>query len=198
VNAVTPANNQLRGYSMRTALYVSRSVRAIVFVLLAVSAAVNAQTSPGSDPAEEFYRLTKATPATFSNGEMGTAAQMAQSLLKKAENWKDNWNYGNAIHAGNIVLGRIALTEGEMAQAKQFLFAAGRTPGSPQLNTFGPDMTLAKDLLAKGEKEAVLEYFELCSKFWGKQHQEKLDEWSAAVKRRDVPEFGPNLKYLGF
>jgi hypothetical protein len=198
VNAVTPANNQLGGYSMRTAIYVSRSVRAIVFVLVAVSAAANAQTSPGGDPAEEFYRLTKATPASFSNGEMGTAAQMAESLLKEAENWKDNWNYGNAIQAGNIVLGRIALKKGETAKAKQFLFAAGRTPGSPQLNSFGPDMSLAKELLAKGEKEAVLEYFELCSKFWGKHHQKQLDEWSAAVKQGDVPEFGANLKYLGF
>jgi hypothetical protein len=88
------------------------------------------------------------------------------------------------------------LKKGETAKAKQFLLAAGRTPGSPQLDSFGPDMTLAQGLLEKGETKVVLQYFVLCSKFW--DQQKDLDKWSTAVKEGAIPAFGPHLKYLGF
>ena len=55
-------------------------------------------------------------------------------------------------------------------------------------------MTLAKALLEKGEKETVLEYFTLCSKFW-KMDFGKLKEWSALVKQGEMPYFGANLLY---
>ena len=44
--------------------------------------------------------------------------------------------------------------------------AAGATPGSPQLDSFGPNMTLAKELLEKGQPDVVLHYFALCKNFW--------------------------------
>jgi len=105
-----------------------------------------------------------------------------------------DWNYGNAVQDVNIVFGRLALSEGKMDVAKQFLLAAGQSPGSPQMNTFGPNMTLAKALLEKGEKDTVLEYFTLCSKFWKMDHG-KLKEWSALVKQGAMPDFGANLLY---
>ena len=105
-----------------------------------------------------------------------------------------DWNYGNAVQDVNIVFGRLALSEGKMDVAKQFLLAAGQSPGSPQMNTFGPNMTLAKALLEKGEKDTVLEYFTLCSKFW-KMDFGKLKEWSALVKQGKMPDFRANLLY---
>jgi hypothetical protein len=72
------------------------------------------------------------------------------------------------------------------------LLKAGATPGSPQLNSFGPNMALAKELLDKGEREAVLEYFTLCSKFWDR---DELKEWMALVKDGVTPKFGANLVY---
>jgi tetratricopeptide (TPR) repeat protein len=103
-------------------------------------------------------------------------------------------NYGHNIHYGNIILGKIALASNDIKQAKKHLIEAGKTPGSPQLNSFGPDMSLAKELLQKGEKDAVLEYFELCSKFWNKtRHLQKLQKWSAEVKDGKIPNFGTNL-----
>ena len=55
-------------------------------------------------------------------------------------------------------------------------------------------MILAKDLLEKGERETVLEYFSLCRKFWT-MGKKSLDEWTQAVKDGQVPNFGPNLLY---
>lgn len=97
-----------------------------------------------------------------------------------------DWNSGNKIHYGNIILGKIALASDDVEEAKQRLLKAGKTSGSPQLNSFGPDMTLAKKLLQKGEKEVVLEYLTLCSKFW-KLGKDRLAKWSEIVKNDQTP-----------
>jgi len=105
-----------------------------------------------------------------------------------------DWNSGNNIHHGNIILGRIALKSDKIEEAKEHLIKAGKTPGSPQLNSFGPNMTLAKELLQRHEKDVVFEYFELCSRFW-KLRRDRLDRWSADVKEGKIPDFGGNLNY---
>jgi hypothetical protein len=62
------------------------------------------------------------------------------------------------------------------------------------MDTFGPNMTLAKALLEKGRKETVLRYFELCRKFW-KMDDGRLDRWRDAVRTGRIPDFGANLHY---
>jgi len=104
------------------------------------------------------------------------------------------WNYGNNVHFGNIILGRIALTLDDLEEAKKRLINAGKTPGSPNLNSFGPNMSLAKELLQKGEKDVVLKYFELCSKFW-EMGEDSLHKWSVVVKDGGIPNFRANLVY---
>jgi hypothetical protein len=66
--------------------------------------------------------------------------------------------------------------------------------GSPQMNSFGPNMQLAKALLEKGEKDVVLEYFKRCATFW-KMGKSQLAGWTASVKTGEIPEFGANLNY---
>lgn len=166
------------------------------FSVIAFCGIASAQVSDLSTESA-FYEMTRSAPTEFSKGKLDRAESIANQLLKEAPNWEKNWNYGNAIQAGNIVLGRIALRRGEVNSAKKYLIAAGNTPGSPQLNSFGPDMTLARDLLAKGEKDVVLEYFDLCSRFWESSFS-KLNEWRSDIREDRLPKFGPNLKYLGF
>ena len=166
---------------------------AIVSILI-LAASATAQ-APNGDPADSFYDLTKAAPRAFNAGEHENAAALANQLLAEAEHWKTNWNYGNAIHAANLVLGRIALAKGETEDARKFLLAAGKTPGSPQLKSFGPDMLFATEMLKKGETKAVLEYFELCAKFWERK-DDRLDVWKAAILRGETPDFGPNVRYF--
>jgi len=101
---------------------------------------------------------------------------------------------GNAVHKSNLVLGRIAVREGRIADAVKLLRASGATSGSPTLNSFGPNMLLARDLLEAGEDEAVLAYFEQCRVFW-KMGGDKLDRWSQDVKDGLLPDFGANLAY---
>jgi hypothetical protein len=72
--------------------------------------------------------------------------------------------------------------------AREHLLAAGGTPGSPQLYSFGPSMALATELLDAGEREAVREYFRLCAAFW-KQGHGLLERWAPDVVAGKVPDF---------
>jgi tetratricopeptide (TPR) repeat protein len=141
-----------------------------------------------------FHRLDELAKSAFEVGEIEKASQYAKELLETAQKYPKDWNYGNAVHDGNNVLGRIALKQGDIKQADEYLLKAGRTLGSPTLNSFGPNMSLAKELLEKGETNAVLQYFELCQKFWS-MGGEKLDDWTKEVKMGITPSFGPNLSY---
>lgn len=151
-------------------------------------------TLSGLEGAERFYALGEVAGAALNSGETVKAELYASELLQSAEKFKKDWNYGNALHKGNVILGRIALQHGDIVSAKQHLLAAGETPGSPQLDSFGPNMTLAKELLEKGERDVVLTYLESCAKFW-KMGSDKLSEWRATVKGGGVPDFGANLMY---
>jgi predicted Zn-dependent protease len=141
-----------------------------------------------------FYRLDDLAKQAFEAGEIKKASKYANELLEAAQNNPKDWNYGNAIHDGNSVLGRIALKQGDVKKAVQYLLDAGKTPGSPQLDSFGPNMCLAKELLEKGEKDAVLQYFMHCRKFWS-MGTEKLNNWTKEVKAGKTPDFGGNLSY---
>ena len=99
---------------------------------------------------------------------------------------------GQALHFANLILGRLALKNGELDRAEDFLLASGRTPGYCTLNSFGPNMSLAHQLLTRGRQSVVLKYFELCRKFWP---DPRLDEWIRSVRAGDVPHFGPNMIY---
>jgi hypothetical protein len=93
-----------------------------------------------------------------------------------------------------MVLGMIALRKGDVPQAKRDLAESANIEGSPTLDSFGPNMLLAKALLERGEHEAVLEYFESCRSFWT-MGAKQLDAWAATVRSGGVPLFGANLVY---
>ena len=141
---------------------------------------------------ERFYALNDAAKEIFSLGKIEDAREFANELLTLLPKFKSNWNYGNAVQDANLVLGRIAVGEGRIDDAKRYLLEAGKSPGSPQMGSFGPDMSLAKDLLEKGERQVVLDYFELCRKFW-RMDNGRLDKWRQQVKDGEFPDFSMNL-----
>ena len=120
--------------------------------------------------------------ATLEAGETAIAKRHARELLKNNTDSK-SWNYGNIIHDANATLGRLALREGKVADAKRYLLKAGRTPGSPQLNSYGPSMALARELLEEGERNAVIEYLDLIGSFWGQGYGYKTNEKASRGKR---------------
>lgn len=147
-----------------------------------------------TDSYEKFALTMKASTAALAAGETKKAKVYAQSTLQQADALSINSIDGTAIHVGNLVLGHVVLAEGDVTEAKRLLLEAGKTKGSPPLDTFGPNMRLAKELLAMGEKEVVLQYFDLCAKFW-ELHHDRLDEWKAIVIKGGIPNFRANLVY---
>jgi hypothetical protein len=149
------------------------------------------QDSGGGDEMRRFYALASLAKAALTADAMDKAASYANELLLAAPKNRQDWNYGNAIHDGNLVLGLLAMRQGNIRMAAQYLLDAGNTPGSPQLNSFGPDMSLAKAMLEKGERDAVIEYFSRCRTFW-KMGEQRLDAWSETVRSGGVPNLAFN------
>ncbi len=160
------------------------SVKVILFILRCIARIPNKFC--------KIFGLQYLARKTFEKGKLEKAKLQAEELLALAPEFQDGFLDGNAIHHSNIILGKICLKKGNINQAKEHLLKAGQTQGSPQLDSFGPNMSLAKELLILGESSVVLEYFRLCSNFW---KDRKLSEWSLEVKEGKIPEFKQNLNY---
>jgi len=89
-------------------------------------------------------------------------------------------------HLAAFIAGIIALPLGIFITVK---VAPNALPG-----LFSPNVSLAKDLIEKGERDTVVEYFEACRKFW-RMDRGRLDDWIALVKGGETPYFGGNLRY---
>ncbi len=151
------------------------------------------QTSPatGGNP-----RLVDLAQMAIEAGDLEKARTYATELLGPGLRWSGGGNSGRALFYGNLVLGRIALREGKLDEASQYLLKAGKTTGDPALDSFGPNMSLAKELLEKGKTNSVLEFFQECGKFWPQYGGEnKMAQWTAEVKAGRTPNFGANLVY---
>lgn len=98
---------------------------------------------------------------------------------------------GFAVHSGNWILGELALRIDDVALATSYLLASGKASGSSALNAAGPRMRLARQLLERGQRDAVLAYFEACASFWV-SGRDRLAEWAATVRAGGTPDFGAN------
>jgi hypothetical protein len=189
-----------------------RNVSLALAVSLWIATGVRAQApdmqNQGSGPGYEMLEsLLAKAKAAYDADDAELATRYASELLAKNTD-KSSWNYGNVVYEANEILGLAALKKGDIAAAKQYLIAAGRTPGSPQLDSFGPEMTLAQRLLEKGEKEPVLEFLDLVAKFWAtpkagdseksvelhRQHAAKIEAWKGEIRAGGLP----NLDRFGF
>lgn len=147
-----------------------------------------ARLEQAKTPDERFYALPRAAFAAFVLGRYDEARGYANECVAAADRYQGNWNRGNAIHDGHMVLGLVALHDGDAEVAREELHLAGTTPGSPQLNSFGPSMQLAKALVERGYVEDVLAYFTQCRRFWALGGP-WLDAWEAKVHDGAVPNF---------
>jgi hypothetical protein len=145
-------------------------------------------------PEERYGTLGGAAKSRFEAGDFEAARAHISELLGMLAVFVDDWNYHQAAATVQIVLGRLALQEGNIEAAKRHLTEAGRSDGSPTMSSFGPNMSLARDLLLAGEKQSVLDYFQACSKFW-ERGSDRLDEWAMYVNAGRIPDFGANLDY---
>lgn len=135
--------------------------------------------------------LDELAKLAFDANEIDKARDYAKQALRVGP---EGESYGKNVHHGNLILGRIALQAGDTEEAKTRLLLAGGTPGYCTLNSFGPNMMLAQELLEHGERTAVLSYLELCKTFW-KSSRGRLEQWATVINNGEIPDFGANLIY---
>lgn len=132
--------------------------------------------------------LGSVAKAAFEAGNLIKAKAYASRLLKKYGREKDFPFYDDVVSEGHQALGRVALREGNVTRANAHLLDSAKIPGSGAFSIFGPDMTLAKELLEKGQKTAVIAYLHLCAKFW-KDEGGLLKDWEADIRKGRMPDF---------
>ena len=101
-------------------------------------------------------------------GDADRALEIGDRLLAQADDLEEHaWgSFGNLLHLGHIIRGYALLQRDDVEGATAELRAAGGTPGSPELDSFGPDIRLAWDLLRRDRGDEVLAYFQDVSRFW--------------------------------
>ena len=128
-----------------------------------------------------FYEMEELINTAYNKDDYDKAKTLIQENLELAAYYRCNWNYGNAIHDSNRILGFIALENNDIAGAANYLLEAGKATGSPQLDSFGPNLDLANELLLRGQREAVISYLLGVRSFWdGKESI--IDEWVKKIR----------------
>lgn len=129
----------------------------------ALRAYENAYSNSTAKEQEDSFVLKPIAESAFKSGDLDKAGEYANKMLAAAINNKKD---GNLVYYGNFILGMIAVKKENIDAAGKYLLEAGKSAGSPQLNSFGPDMSLAQELLTRGKREIVQEFLKECFKFW--------------------------------
>lgn len=112
-----------------------------------------------------YVRLNVIHSARFDTQEVAleNIDRLNSGLMPSLFFWRKD---GDVSHKTNIAKSWLALREGELEQAIHFLHESTNTSGSPVLGSFGPDMSVIRELYKRGHKEAVLEFLKRTDDFW--------------------------------
>jgi len=173
-------------------------------------AKAEARVAAGGDAESSAGLLARAAKAALEAGENDKAKDYAQKALQIADdvaakqtkrNWPTPRGYGAVpivdLYA-NFVLGRLAILQGDIRSAERYLLASGQAARYPQLRTVPPNMSLALELLRRGDnqsREAVQEFIQGWRPFWN-YSPNKLDKWLLDVSAGRTPDFGDYLLQL--
>ncbi len=142
------------------------------------------------DPITHVGLLSDTADVAVRAEEWAKAQHYAQELLRLASRRFFVFQPdADGIHTAHTVLGKVALHRGDVEAAKKHLLDSARVSGSPVLSSFGPDFTLAKALLQRGERQTVLEYLNLCERFW-QYGRDRLSEYRRTIEKGGIPDFG--------
>lgn len=142
-----------------------------------------ALSNPGN-VAWRLIMLARAAPLAFRLGQLELARRYAWELTETAGAGARGNVAGDALYVGHSVLGLVALAGGDADEAVGELLAAGKTPGSPVLGSFGPEFDLANALLAAGHSSPVIQFLQSCKAFWPRP---ELHQWIELIRAGDRP-----------
>ncbi len=150
---------------------------------------------------DKMHLLRDVPNLAFETGDMERATTYCEDLLELAmgnkdkdkEDNKSNWDYANAVHRANVILGRIALKAGDTDKAAEHLEKAAKAilPSIVQekATMMGFDTSLAKELMKTDKKDSVMKFLVICEKIAEEYEYEygELKTLIAELKADGVP-----------
>lgn len=131
--------------------------------------------------------LITAVEARLWQQARSVASEIIAAPEKQNESVYMMTNGGNR-HLAYTVSGIASLAEGNSQEAAKQLLASAKTGASLMLRGQGPNMRLAEELLAAGEKAPVLEYLKLLES-WAWREGNRLEDWRKQIEAGKTPDF---------
>jgi tetratricopeptide (TPR) repeat protein len=140
--------------------------------------------------AHSHYRKIDATTlamqACYNVGNFASAKAYASSVIALLPS-SDPEGDIDARYSSRMMRGLVALHNKDVKLAVHYLLLSGRISGSAVLDSFGPSMQLADQLLKAGERKAVIKFLDECKVFW--QNGPNLDNWKKQIAAGKQPDF---------
>ena len=126
--------------------------------------------------------------AAYVGQALENSRSYAEDLLALAPSFRTDPRYGDAIYKANVALGSLALRDGKTKVAVEHLQRASEAPATEEwAYTQGLDARdLLRDLLAAGEREAVIDFLEHRAET-AIVLRDPLREAAAAIRRGETP-----------
>ncbi len=115
---------------------------------------------------DRFGLVLSAARAAYIAGDYEKSTRWSMELVRLGAIQKKTVVRAVAIHEANVVLGHLALIDGNLEEAKDRLMSAVSVPDFPARLLFtggGKNLSLAKELLEQGERDSVLGYLRKCA-----------------------------------
>jgi len=126
---------------------------------------------------------------------------LVASYRVEANPWKSRFNSsyaqkllsehgesGEAIYTGNLILAQTSIDNNDIVSAKRYLLDAASTTGAHSIEQNGLDTSVARALLDRGERDAVLEYLKRGHTLWP-QGEQIVSRWEATIRAGRRPNF---------
>jgi BlaR1 peptidase M56 len=123
------------------------------------------------------------------------AAAKAHELLELADHNPNDALYGDAVFEANMVVGKIALRQGDKKAAARYLLAAADTPGSDRIRRGEFDMNLPRALVDWGQRSAVAQFLDRMAPKTVRSRQ--FQDWAAEIRKGINPDLIPTFSAQG-
>jgi len=116
--------------------------------------------------------------------------ETARELLAAAARNPKDPDYGNAVFFANMALCNASLHRGDKRAAARYLLAASEAPPTERLRYGSIDLSVARHLVDWGERDAVAQFLERCSKY-NLDRGKDMAEWAAEIRKGVNPDLLP-------
>jgi hypothetical protein len=154
---------------------------------------LRAETDPGSLSESDRMQLltSQLEPAYLNHADAQQTEARARELLALTAHKRDA-DYGTSVFLAHMALGEAAFARGQKAEAVRHLLAASEAPSTEFLRYSQIDMSLARELVDAGEREAVATFLERCAKF--NRAERQLGNWAGQIRKGLNPNLTPTFR----